>query len=502
VSVAVAPWTLAFDPWAWLVWGRDVTRLALDTSAGPSWKPLPVVATTPFALSGDAAPALWLIVARAGGVLALVGAAVLGARLAGRAAGIAAAAVVAVSPWWLFNTALGNSEGLLVAAILWAVVAHLAGRPGAALALGAAAALLRPEVWLFLAAYGVWCWRTGGRLRRGVVAAAVAVPVLWFGPDAAGIGGAVLASEAARGEPSPGSAGLADVPGLAVLGDAIEIATVPGALAALAALAIAARRRGRRRPRGRAVGVAGGRGNDGLSRARRVDSGLALALAAGALAWIAIVAVMAQAGYAGNPRYLVAAGGVTAVLAGAGAAALLGRTGAVVLVAAALATSISSLADQVRDLDDRADRRAAFGSLLARAGGAQRLLDCSRIRTQTDLRTFVGWELDLPLLALERRPRPPAVVLRARPFTGEPIGPDLGQNRSAYRLLARVPGWEAWAACGPAPQVAGAANVTVTRSKPSPRIMPSSIERVFASAVRSRSGFSRAASKSLRSASW
>ena len=34
-------------------------------------------------------------------------------------------AVMALSPWWLFNTALGNSEGLLAAAVLWAVVAHL-----------------------------------------------------------------------------------------------------------------------------------------------------------------------------------------------------------------------------------------------------------------------------------------------------------------------------------------------------------------------------------------
>ena len=37
------PWALAFDPQAWVVWGRDVGRLALDTRGGPSWKPLPVV---------------------------------------------------------------------------------------------------------------------------------------------------------------------------------------------------------------------------------------------------------------------------------------------------------------------------------------------------------------------------------------------------------------------------------------------------------------------------
>jgi hypothetical protein len=52
------PWALAFDPWSWLVWGREVTRLELDTAGGPSWKPLPVVATTILTLAGGAAPAL------------------------------------------------------------------------------------------------------------------------------------------------------------------------------------------------------------------------------------------------------------------------------------------------------------------------------------------------------------------------------------------------------------------------------------------------------------
>ncbi len=108
------PWALAFDPWAWVVWGRETGRLALDTSSGPSWKPFPVIFTTPLTLFGDAAPALWLVIARAGGLLALVGAFALATRLGGRWAGIAAAAVMALSPWWLFNTALGVALVILV----------------------------------------------------------------------------------------------------------------------------------------------------------------------------------------------------------------------------------------------------------------------------------------------------------------------------------------------------------------------------------------------------
>ena len=302
------PWALAFDPQAWVVWGRDAGRLALDTSGGPSWKPLPVVVTTPLALTGDPAPALWLVVARAGGLLALAGAWALAARLAGPVAAATAAAVMALSPWWMFNTALGNSEGLLAACALWAVVAHLAGRHRAALALGTAAALLRPEVWPFLGLYGLWLWRSEPRERPAVVAAGIVVPVLWLGPDVLGIGGALSASRAARGEPSLGSAALEDVPGLAVLADAVALLTVPATVAAVVAT-IAGPRLG---------AVPGSR----LARRgpRAVGPHLARVLAAAAAAWIAIVAVMAQAGYAGNPRYLVAAMAFGCVLAGAGAA--------------------------------------------------------------------------------------------------------------------------------------------------------------------------------------
>src|SRR5919202_4715070 len=82
-----------YDPWAWLIWGRQIAHLDLVTTAGPSWKPLPVLFTTPFALFGDdAAPLLWLLVARAGGLLAFVMAFRLGARLAGPWAGAIAAA--------------------------------------------------------------------------------------------------------------------------------------------------------------------------------------------------------------------------------------------------------------------------------------------------------------------------------------------------------------------------------------------------------------------------
>jgi hypothetical protein len=405
------PWALAFDPQAWVVWGRDTAHLALDTRGGPSWKPLPVVFTTPFSLTGSAAPALWLIVARAGGLLAVAGAAVLGHRLAGPVAGAVAAALMLLSAWWAFNTALGNSEGLLAAAVLWAIVAHLDGRHRAALWLLAGGGLLRPEVWPFLGLYGLWLWRDDRSARRAVVVAAVVVLLGWVAPDLAGTGGLTSASKAARGEPSLGSAALESIPGLAVLADAVDLLTIPAAIMALVAVIIGPR--------------------------------LVRVLGAAAALWVVIVAVMAQAGYAGNPRYLVAAAAVGCVLAGVGAARV-PLLAVVVVVATALIT-VGDLRDQARDVQARADRREALGDLVTAAGGRAALTRC-RVHTAPDVRPLVAWTLDISMLGIDRPPQRPDVVVRWRPHGGGPVQPKL--DTAGYRKLAHVPGWEAWAGCG------------------------------------------------------
>jgi hypothetical protein len=429
------PWALAFDPWSWLVWGRDVTRLELDTAGGPSWKPLPVVATTVLALAGTAAPVLWLLLARAGGLLAVAGAAVLAGRLAGAAAAVAATLAIELSSWWLFNTALGNSEGLLAAAVLWAAVAHLAGRTRAALALALAAALLRPEAWPFLGLYALWLWRSG-RESPGVLALALLpVPVLWFGPDVIGAGGALGASDAARGTASPQSAVYADVPAFEVLVDFAELVTPPVLLAAVLGV------------------ILGGR--------------TARVLAAGALAWVALVAVMTQAGYAGNPRYNVAPAAVACVLAGVGIAAIVRRitTGsdassariedpptrraaglvlAALLGAATLAFTAGDLSDQVDELGARADRREQLGALVDRAGGPAAIARCGPVFTNQPMKAMLAWRLDVDMEHLADPPRPPGAVFRAPPgYDGGPALP----VAPGFAPLTSDGAWELTATC-------------------------------------------------------
>ena len=125
----------SYDPWAWLVWGRELGNGTLDTAGGPSWKPGSVAVTVPLApLGAELAPALWLLLVRAAGLLSLVLAARLAARLARAAgtssaasnatAGALAAALLALSPGWWRYLAHGNEVPLALALGLGATELH------------------------------------------------------------------------------------------------------------------------------------------------------------------------------------------------------------------------------------------------------------------------------------------------------------------------------------------------------------------------------------------
>ena len=351
-------------------------RLALDTTTGPSWKPFPVLFTVVFAPFGGVAPALWLIVARAGRrCWRCAGAFVLGDRLAGRWAGVAAALAIALSPWWLFNTALGNSEGLLAAAVLWAVIAHLAGRHRAALALATAAALMRPEAWPFLAAYGLWLWRDGparGDRRRGDRAAAV-----------------VRAGRDRRGRRA-------------------------GRLAHRPRRALAGQREARGHPRAGRAGRHARRSSPGRrwsrrSSARSCWTGSRAGSRSAAAAWVAIVAVMTVAGYAGNPRYLVAAAALARGARGGGCGAAggtvrrgaAGRHGADRSRARRCATSGPSSAPARRAAD-------AFDGVIAARRRPRRARRAARASAPASgrARSSPG-SFDLPMRDMDLRPERP-----------------------------------------------------------------------------------------------
>ena len=269
VCVALAALTLllpsapTYDPWSWIIWGREIAHLDLVTTGGPSWKPLPVLFTTVFSLFGSWAPDLWLVVARAGAIAAVVLAFRVSRRLGGGiVGGVAAAAALAIAPWWIRNAALGNSEGLIVAFLLATIDRHLAGDRRAAFLLAVCAGLLRPEAWPFLGLYGLWLlWRRELPARL-IVGAGAGVVALWLLPEWWGSGDLLRAAHRAK-DVNPGAPTYADSPVRAVLEDASEMLTAP-----LVAGLVAAVAHGGRAPRPR--GGVPRRPGDLLARARRL----------------------------------------------------------------------------------------------------------------------------------------------------------------------------------------------------------------------------------------
>ena len=404
LSAALLPTVPSYDPWAWIVWGREVfdPHLSFAVGGGPSWKPLPVIFTAVFGLFGNAAPTLWVITARAAGLLALVAAWRLAARLmgggrAGAFAGGVAALGVLLTQDWFYYMFRGTSEPMLVASSLWAVDRLLAGRRGQAFALAIAGSLIRPEWWPFALAYAVWLWRREPRLRALVALGLLAIPFFWFVPPWIGSGQPLLAATHAKDY----NGHLGAHPLLTVLRRGADLQLLPALIAALIAVAISWWR----------------------ERDRTV-----LALAAGALAWWVLVVAMTLDGYPGLERFYLPAAGVTCVLAGVGVARLALLAGgsawatsqqrlpgsgpapasAIAVAVAALAIGVSipftaSRIDSARSQKPAADRAVRIldqlGAATAAVGGHAAVYPCrsSFAAVNHGVQTALAWKLHVTL---------------------------------------------------------------------------------------------------------
>ena len=389
----VLPSAPTYDPWSWIVWGRELAHLRLDTTGGPSWKPLPVAFTTLFApfgaLDDSLPPALWLVVARAGALLALALAFRLARRLVGAgpggvAAGVTAAVALALTPQWLRYAAHGNEAPLAAALMLWAVHSHLDGSRRGALVLGFAACLMRPEVFPFVALYGAWCWRAEPDMRRMTVGLAVALAALWLIPEWIGSGQPLGAGAQARSEPS-WSLSLREHPWLEALGRAHGVAGPLLEAGLLAAIVLAVRRRDR----------------------------LELGLAAATVGVLALFVGMTQAGFSGNSRYLLPAIVVACVLTGVAAArlvALTPRPAAATATAALLAAisvpfvldGVGGLKREARQARQTAQLDADLGVAVSRAGGGDTVVKRGAPAVDRAFTPHMAWLTTLPVGQVER----------------------------------------------------------------------------------------------------
>jgi hypothetical protein len=437
----LAPAAPTYDPWAWIIWGREILHLDLSTVHGPSWKPLPVLLTTPFALFGSLAPDLWLFVARAGAIAGVWFAFRLGRRVAGTPAGLAAAIPYALAPWTVRNVAMGNSEGLLVALALAALDRHLDGRYRAAFVLALGAALLRPETWPFVGLYGLWLLWRRPRVRGLVVAGFVSLPALWLLPEWWGSGDLLRAAHRAQ-NPRANSPAFAENPVRAVLEQFASMFT-PAVWVGLAALVIVLVVR---RPPKRELAVLG-------------------VLVGGAVLWVAEVAIMTSDGFSGNIRYLVMPAAIVWLVAGIGAGwlvrAVLGRraAGGALAVAAAVAVgvgfgapAVSRVPDDLRAVTYQARLSDNLSGAVARAGGPARLRACGQVYTGPFQVPVVAWNMRLHTTQVSSlTPRRPGVVFRVRLNSlGRRAIPSLRPlgDPAGLRTLSVAPGWRIVGACG------------------------------------------------------
>jgi hypothetical protein len=375
-----------YDPWAWLVFGREIVvpGPGFSTIASTGWKPLAVLFTAPLALAGSAAPSLWLVVVRFAGLAALALAFRLGARAAGPIAGAIAVLALLATTDWLRFLAAGNVEPLVVALMLGAIELHLTGRRQAAFVLGALAGLARPEVWALVGAYAAYLSVSDRRwwpLALGVPA----MFALWIVPDWLGSGDLLHTFHLARISAEPETLQGTGDPALELLRGTGPIAPAPVWIGALCGLAFGWR------ARDRTVG----------------------ALAFVAAAWVLVTVAATALGYPAVPRYLVVPVAICCVMAGVGAVAVVrlatgprGRAVLAVALVAAWAPFAVSRAGGLYDQAADAKARAAKLSALWRAADrAQRLAPIARLHPIVEpggLENGLAWKLHVRLADVGR----------------------------------------------------------------------------------------------------
>jgi hypothetical protein len=425
----------SYDPYGWLVWGRQVLHWNLNTDGAPSWKPLTFLFTLPFALFGRAALWLWMVTSVAGTLAGAVFAARIAYRLT-RAGGVPATRRYAPYLAGAFAgigllgmqtyphlILIANSDQLNVALCLAAIDAHLSRRPRLAFAMVVAAALGRPEVWPFVVLYAGWLWLRVPGARPWALLGLAVIPVTWFSVPALTSKNIFHAGDLALNQ-------VTVIHGNKVIG-VIErwrsLYELPMQLAAALGVVLAAVR-------------------------RDLET---LGLAAAAVLWVVIEVAFAYHGWSAVSRYLIEPAALVIVIAGglvgrlladgpswatvvhrfdaagrwAGLALrTLGPALVVVLIVSLLPAAHRRARvwrDGVRDARQDAKVIRRLSDVIAKVGGGKRILACGQPVSYNRFQSTLAWAVGLNVGA-----------------TGYNIGKSISRGKPIVAFTVHHDGWE------------------------------------------------------------
>jgi hypothetical protein len=236
-------------------------------------------------------------------------------------------------------------------------------------------------------------WGAEPRLRPLLAGVLLLLPLAWVGPEWIGSGMPLDGGAQARNQPA-WSLSLAEHPWLRALERVHNHAGLPLELLAAVAVAVAAVRR----------------------------RGAVLVLAGAALAETGLFVAMTQAGFSGNPRYVLPAVTVLSVLAGVGAANLAGvvpalaalnrapararaRLAGVVAAVALIALAgqsfaharVQRLRGEAHEVGIRMQLHRDLAQAVRAAGGAKTVRALGWSTTNRALQTRLAWELGVPM---------------------------------------------------------------------------------------------------------
>ncbi|HXD58090.1 MAG TPA: hypothetical protein VN606_09230 [Thermoleophilaceae bacterium] len=410
-------WRPTYDPWAWLVFGREVSdpHLGFSTLAHTGWKPLAVLFTAPFGLFGSAAPFLWMIVPRAAGLASLALAYRLGSRSAGVVAGVVAAVALALSADWLRYMAGANIEPIAVACLLGAIELHLNGRRKWSFVLVTLVGLARPEIWPVVGLYALYLWFS----ERSWWPLLVGIPVmlgLWILPDWAGSSELFHTFHSATISGEPTDILDSKFPAATLFRRSLGILVAPVWIAALVGAVVAWRTRER----------------------------TAVAVLAVALAWSVVTIGGEAIGYPAVPRYLVEPAALCCVLAGIGVASLPRRAWVIGLLVLAFAPFVVARSIGLGTQVSAANERARDLSALWHAADQVKGPIVHPMIAPQKQGTALVWKLHVKLNGVHENPSRQVRILFVKPGENPPGIEEMKRAGASFTQIASSGDWRVW----------------------------------------------------------